>query len=247
MQPRFSSLIRTLVSVSFIMPLITTVPAAAQVRAPGNEKPLPESALKAPPFQQSGNGETGPRIFFGTFVNNPTGVAERHNGFSVLCEPAGARGTSFSVSVSDGFSDVVGFVPGLFAGQWILIGDDPATPAIEGRFYQIASIISVFQFTLTQPYVGPSGPIAAKRETLLFTTCNVTLDEPVGGTVVISARGNQPAPGEQFLPGAMAAQIEQGAGPMPSEGTFQVFLMSPGFPPHNPGGTGTIDFIVIGN
>jgi len=250
MQPSFSSLIRTLASVSVVL-LIAAAPAAAQVRAPGNEKPLPESAQKAPPFQQGGgDGSAGPRMLAGTFVTNPTGAPEPNNGFSVACRPAGTGGSSFPVTtvVNSPIINGSGFLAeNLFAGQFILIGDDAATPEIEGQFFQIQAV-SDTAITLTQLYFGVEGSVSVKREMLLFTTCDVSFDSAFSAppTIVISARGNQPAPGEQFLPAAIVAQIEQGPGPMTGEG-FQMFLMSPGFPPHNPGGTGTVDFIAIGN
>jgi len=243
-----SLLSRTFASVSLVL-LIGATPAAAQVRAPGNEKALPESAQKAPPFQQSdGGGSTGPRIAHGSFVTNPSGMSEQHSGFSVLCEPAGARGTEFDAQVTFGSNVIfVADTAGFFAGQFLLIADDPSTAVPEGQFYQISRIAGPSSIELTQIYAGASGMVAAKRETLLFTTCNVTLDDLNPSTVVITARGNQPAPGEQFLPAAIIAQIEQGEGPLPADGDFQFFLMSPGFPPHNPGGTGTVDFIAVGN
>ena len=245
----------------------------AQVKAPGNDKALPSSAQKAPPFQQGdsdgggggGGGGDAQRIVHGLILNPGT-----FTDYSVSLSPAGDGGTTLgNVYVTPG-SKTVTAAPGTsFASvnvnEYIMIpGTLDPDPGLF-PFYWVTNKLSDTSIEITpvnpggilmpfndpRGYSGPAAPpegVPAKVGMNVVPVYTVTFAQPFQNapTIVVSARGHHAGPDRGATQAINVAQVLQsGTEPITGNG-FNVIVYQYPFSPYNQP-TATIDFIAIGN
>lgn len=191
-------------------------------------------------------------------VNGTFAGAGSFHGFSVAMTPAGSGGvlisgmlqvTQFSQAVNGIGTD---FMLELQPGQYIM------TSATGGgrAFYQVVSISSPTSMQITpaspfgaavgQGYNEASDTVSAEKNMTVLPMYQVTFTRAFQSapTIVISARGHQPAPNSGQTAALDVVQLLQ-EGAMTGSG-FKVVLYQYPFGPYIAPST-TIDFIAIGN
>ena len=178
----------------------------------------------------------------------PTGDVAGGSGFSVTFTPAGSGGMALpgEVSVINNQAQVTAaagqspaFDSQVVAGQYLRIAD---------AFVVVASVQGPSLLTLTQPYAGATdSSIVAIRDMALFNAYDVAFDLAFAEapTVVLSAQGAAPAPGQTAAVNLMQLDVGHPSGPVDKEG-FRTFLFQSPFGPYMPGGTAQWEFIAVG-
>jgi hypothetical protein len=178
----------------------------------------------------------------------PDGTISSGTGFGVKFFPAGDGGTELpgKVSVLQGSTSVAAasgqnpdFQNQVSPGQYLMI---------DGGFVLVASVSSATQLTLKQGYGGATNANAiATRDMTLFNAYAISFDDAFGDTptVVLTAQGQTPKPGETPAFNVMQLDARASNGAVDSGG-FRCFLFQSPFGPYLPGGTAPFDFVAIG-